>query len=159
MSPTESTEQELRKHRSAEGLIDLLEFWCTELGADNPLRIASHPVDVVHDGETYYKAPVQVLKPGAEPGRQSTVSINTFASPDIVEALRLAQNRGADIDLVVFSVLLSDPDEVEDGPYTLHVTDVPGQGVMLQVNAAWLDDLDRQAPAHVVTPTYFPGAF
>lgn len=125
-----------------------------------PMRFVADTLDLVHQGETYKAMPeLDIPLPTMREGEISQLQL--IYSDIFNERIKVIRGTVGACDATVFSVMASDPDVVEGGPYYFKIRGSQKDENGLMAGNLSLDDdvLDEPAQEDCYTPSNFPGLF
>lgn len=144
-----------------EVFLTLIRITHADIDADafpNGICIVAHDQNVVSNGIEYIAYPVRIRKPeqGPEELPRAQLTIDNI-DPAIINALRLLQGNRPVIEFA--TVLLSDPDTIEDGPYYFQLMSTPWDRTTITATLGAEPILNETWPAGAMTPATHPGIF
>jgi len=142
-------------HFTNEAVMCFLELDNADLAS--PIRVVNGKLDIVSNGNTYQGFPFFATKPSNIQGELPQASL-TICNVDrqIVEAIR---SISSPLSVTMFTTLLSTPNVIEDGPYSLILRDV-GYNYFNVTGRLTIDDFRNEPfPADIFDPVVAPGLF
>lgn len=128
-----------------------------ELQFDTVIRVVNNSEDVVSLTETYQAYDFKITMPEERDDRISKVNLEiSNVDPSLMEALSALEEP---VNIIMQLVLLSDPDEIEAGPFSFKLINISFDSQIITGTLAFEDILNESYPGHRVTPGTHPAAF
>lgn len=155
---TASVLTSMMAQESDEGYVILLTIEHAVISA--PIRVASHNVDFLSNGEVYLPFPFKIDIPSSDPETISTVELTIDNLDGSITAGIREIPPGSSAPTITMSVVtLNNPDTVEVGPLALELTSVSISRLEVSGTLSYERILDNSYPSGRFRPTEFPAMF